>query len=93
MEKQWKISSIVDLVYNHVATDCILLRDHPDASYNLVNSPHLRPAVLLDAILIQFTRDVSEGKLSAKGILAEVKENQLEVIPPSPPMFSFQCDL
>ena len=80
MEKQWKIFSIIHLVYNHVATDCILLREHPGASYNLVNSPHLRPAVLFDAILIHFTRDASEGKLSAKGILAKINENHLEVI-------------
>lgn len=83
MEKQWKISSIVDLVYNHAANDCILLRDHPEASYNLVNSPHLKAAVLLDAILIQFTRDASEGKLLGKGIPAEIKESHLEVIHPA----------
>ncbi|CAF5122141.1 unnamed protein product, partial [Rotaria sp. Silwood1] len=30
--------------------------------------PHLKPAVLIDSILIQFTRDASERKLLSKGI-------------------------
>ncbi len=80
MAKQWKIFSITDLVYNHAANDCALLVDHPEAAYNLVNSPHLKPAVLLDSILMQFTRDVSEGKLLSKGICEEIKEYHLQLI-------------
>lgn len=63
MADEWKILSITDLVYNHAANDCAILENHPEASYNLINSPHLKPAFLLDSILMQFTRDVSEGKL------------------------------
>jgi glycogen debranching enzyme len=47
--------SITDLVYNHAANDCVLLRDHPESAYNLISSPHLKPAVLLDSILMQFS--------------------------------------
>ncbi|CAF3909336.1 unnamed protein product [Rotaria sp. Silwood1] len=68
MAKQWKIFSITDLVYNHVANDCQLLKEHPECAYNLINSPHLKPAVLIESILIQFTRDASERKLLSKGI-------------------------
>ena len=50
MCKEWKIFSITDLVYNHAANDFALLREHPEAAYNLINSPHLKPAVLLDLI-------------------------------------------
>ena len=64
MASQWKILSITDLVYNHAANDCAILEKHPEASYNLINSPHLKPAFLLDCILMQFTRDVYEGKLN-----------------------------
>ncbi len=80
MAKQWRILSVTDLVYNHAANDCALLVDHPEAAYNLVNSPHLKPAVLLDSILMQFTRDVSEGKLLSKGICEEIKEYHLQLI-------------
>ncbi len=80
MAKEWRIFSITDLVYNHVANDCALLRDHPEAAYNLINSPHLKSAVLLDSILMQFTRDASEGKLLSKGIPAEIKEYHLQLI-------------
>jgi len=80
MAKEWRILSVTDLVYNHAANDCALFRDHPDAAYNLMNSPHLKPAALLDSILMQFTRDASEGKLLSKGIPAEIKENHLQLI-------------
>jgi glycogen debranching enzyme len=76
---QWQIYSVTDLVYNHAADDCALLRDHPEAAYNLVNSPHLKPAVLLDSIFMQFTVDASEGKLLSKGIPPEIKEHHLQV--------------
>ncbi|CAF2153377.1 unnamed protein product [Rotaria magnacalcarata] len=80
MAKQWRILSITDLVYNHAASDCELLKQHPEAAYNLINSPHLKPAVLLDSILMQFTSDISEGKLFPKGIPAEIKEHHLSII-------------
>ena len=80
MEKEWKILSITDLVYNHAANDCQLLKEHPEAAYNLINSPHLKPSVLLDSILMQFTRDASENKLISKGIPSQIKENHLQLI-------------
>lgn len=80
MAKEWRVLSMTDLVYNHAANDCALLLDHPEAAYNLVNSPHLKSAVLLDSILMQFTRDAAEGKLVSKGIPAEIKEHHLQVI-------------
>ncbi|CAF1646320.1 unnamed protein product, partial [Didymodactylos carnosus] len=67
MAKEWRIFSITDLVYNHAANDCELLKEHPEAAYNLVNSPHLKPPFLLDAILMQFTKDCQDGVLEPKG--------------------------
>ena len=80
MAKQWKVFSITDLVYNHVANDCVLLRGHPEVAYNINNSPHLKAAALLDSILIQFTRDASERKLLSRGIPSEIKEEHLQLI-------------
>ncbi|CAF1046004.1 unnamed protein product [Adineta steineri] len=80
MIQQWKIFSITDLVYNHVANDCQLLVEHPEISYNLINSPYLKSAVLLDSILIQFTCDASEDKLLSQGIPSEIKEEHLQLI-------------
>lgn len=78
MASQWKILSITDLVYNHAANDCAILEKHPEASYNLINSPHLKPAFLLDCILMQFTRDISDGKLAQ--IPSQIDEDHLPII-------------
>ena len=78
MAKEWNVLSITDLVYNHAANDCAILEKHPEASYNLVNSPHLKPAFLLDAILMQFTRDVHAG--SIEHIPAKIERSHLPLI-------------
>ncbi|UJR29920.1 hypothetical protein I4U23_017468 [Adineta vaga] len=78
MANEWNIVSITDLVYNHAANDCSILENHPEASYNLVNSPHLKPAFLLDAILMQFTCDVNQGRLDR--IPAEISKEHLPII-------------
>ena len=80
MAEQWRIFSITDLVYNHVANDCPLLDEYPHSAYNLINSPHLKPAALVDSILIQLTIDAAEDKLQSKGIFAEIKQEHFQSI-------------
>jgi len=78
MADEWNIFSITDLVYNHAANDCVILDDYPEASYNLINSPHLKPAFLLDCILMNFTREISEGKFEK--IPSKIEEEHLKVM-------------
>ena len=40
----WGILVIQDLVLNHTGINTSWLRDNPQCLYNLVNSPHLKPA-------------------------------------------------
>ena len=73
MKSEWKMLSIVDMVWNHTSFDTPWLFQHPDAGYNLVNSPHLRPAYVLDVALAQFSREVAEGKWVQQGLQPEIR--------------------
>lgn len=67
--------SMCDLVYNHMASDAELLIKHPDASYNMVNSAHLRPALVIDRVLYYVTRDVCKGVYESQGVYADRLEH------------------
>ena len=67
------VLSIVDVVWNHTSFDTPWLIQHPEAGYNLVNSPHLRPAYALDLILANFSREIAEGNWEQIGIKPEIR--------------------
>lgn len=73
MQQDWGVLSIVDLVWNHTSFDTPWLIQHPEAGYNLVNCPHLRPAYALDAALAQFSLEIAEGKWEQAGIRPEIQ--------------------
>jgi glycogen debranching enzyme len=68
MKNDWNMLSICDIVLNHTAKESKWLHEHPECSYNCSNSPHLRPAFLLDRMLYQVTLDVADGKLEQHDI-------------------------
>lgn len=63
MEKKWGVLSATDIVLNHTADDSDWIREHPECSYNVADSPHLRPAFLLDSALIWFMQELTSGLL------------------------------
>ncbi|XP_068096067.1 glycogen debranching enzyme isoform X1 [Hyperolius riggenbachi] len=76
MRTQWNMMSITDVVYNHTAANSKWIQDHPECSYNLVNSPHLKPAWLLDRALWHVTCKVVAGKYAARGFPALIQNDQ-----------------
>ncbi|KAF2348981.1 Glycogen debranching enzyme central domain [Trinorchestia longiramus] len=64
MNSKWRVMSLTDIVLNHTANESPWLEDHPDAVYNVINSPHLRPAYLIDRALYYCSQDVASGRLA-----------------------------
>ncbi|KAJ3340943.1 hypothetical protein HDU93_006029 [Gonapodya sp. JEL0774] len=60
MRSDLGVLSVTDVVWNHTAHNSGWLKEHPEAGYNLVNSPHLRPAYDLDRSLIDFSVSLSQ---------------------------------
>lgn len=70
--QNWGLLAMVDVVWNHTSFDTPWLLQHPEAGYNLVNSPHLRPAYALDVALYNFSREIADGKWLNTGISPEI---------------------
>ena len=68
VRSEWGMVSICDIVLNHTANETAWLADHPEATYNLTNSPHLRPAFLLDRCVKRLARDIGEGVWVDRGL-------------------------
>ena len=58
MEKEYGLLSLIDVVWNHTAENSDWLLDHPEAGYNLYNSPHLIAPYELDSALLDFSRNL-----------------------------------
>ncbi|XP_059168911.1 glycogen debranching enzyme-like isoform X2 [Physella acuta] len=81
MNQNWSVMSLSDLVYNHTAKDSPWLWQHPECSFNLKNSPHLRPAYIVDRIFEHFSLEVSKGQWEGHGIPRTVNsEDHLNAI-------------
>lgn len=73
MRREWGIASICDIVLNHTANESKWIYEHPDASYSAATTPHLKPAILLDAMLAQVSADVAAGLLETVGVPAVIE--------------------
>jgi glycogen debranching enzyme len=63
LENDCGLLSMTDVVWNHTACNSSWLRSHPECGYNLVNSPHLMPAYVLDDAILKFS-----GELRSLGL-------------------------
>ncbi|XP_072219597.1 glycogen debranching enzyme isoform X2 [Leuresthes tenuis] len=78
---EWNMLCITDVVYNHTAANSAWIREHPECGYNLVNSPHLRPAWVLDRAIWHLTTRVADGRYKDKGLPPEItNESHLNAI-------------
>ena len=81
MSKEWNMTFITDVVWNHTSYDSPWLQKYPDAAYNLVNTPHLRPAYALDVTLKRFSDEIAARKWVYRGINTTVtSESDISII-------------
>ncbi|XP_037537913.1 glycogen debranching enzyme [Nematolebias whitei] len=74
LRTEWNMMSITDVVYNHTAANSVWISEHPECGYNLVNSPHLRPAWVLDRAIWHLTTKVADGLYKSKGLPPDITE-------------------
>ncbi|GFO03724.1 glycogen debranching enzyme, partial [Plakobranchus ocellatus] len=70
------LMSLSDLVYNHTAKDSPWVLEHPECTFNMDNSAHLRPAYIVDRIFENFSLEVSKGQWEAQGIPKKINSEE-----------------
>jgi glycogen debranching enzyme len=64
IREQYGLLGIIDIVLNHTANSSEWIVEHPEATYNTDNCPHLTSAYLFDKELANFSRDFSEKRVN-----------------------------
>ncbi|GAB1601007.1 glycogen debranching enzyme-like isoform X1 [Argonauta hians] len=81
LNKQWKMLTACDLVFNHTSFCSPWLQDHPECAFNMQNSPHLKPGFIVDRIFHYFSLEVCQGKWTDKGVPSVIdNEEHLKAI-------------
>lgn len=70
IRKEWGILNMTDVVFNHTANNSAWLELHPEAGYNVVNSPHLEGALEVDTALLAFSES-----LEKRGLPTDIKSS------------------
>lgn len=68
LERSWNILTVQDVVWNHAAKNATWLLEHPESAYNCLNSPHLRPAYVIDRVYHEFGKQIGEGVWEHRGV-------------------------
>lgn len=75
LEKKYNMLSITDLVWNHTADNSPWLTEHPEAGYNLDNSPHLKAAFDFDEAIMQFSKTIEGTSIKDESDLKSIYWN------------------
>ncbi|XP_016521077.1 glycogen debranching enzyme isoform X2 [Poecilia formosa] len=54
------------------AANSVWIKEHPECGYNLMNSPHLRPAWVLDRALWHLTTRIADGRYKETGLPSDI---------------------
>lgn len=72
MQKDYNLMGMIDMVWNHTSCDSLWLVEHPEAGYNLENSPHLKVTFDLDEAILKFSAELEDA---GRGLITD--ENAL----------------
>ncbi len=79
METEWCVLSMTDLVLNHTAINSPWIKEHPECGYNLINSPHLVPAFIVDFTIWRMTQLCAKGELKERHIPPAISKSDSHV--------------
>ena len=79
MNNDYGLFGMTDIVWNHTACDSEWLIEHPEAGYNLENSPHLKVAYDLDESIMTFSSSLAfyghSGYLNSENDLLDMMKS------------------
>jgi glycogen debranching enzyme len=75
IEQDLGIVFMTDVLLNHMNPEAEFLKEHPEAGYNMNNSPHLRPAYYVDKVLNELSNTIASD--TVPGIQADLRPDDV----------------